>query len=324
MKRRRVRIVGLFLLPVFLGFLGPGPVAAQRVEIQLMTASPGGVWFTLGTSMTEILQSALPNLSMSVGPGGAITNQMAIEMGRSKMGFVHSVSSIMGWRGEEPFKRPTPKVRWFASIGGAHLHFITLRSANLRFISELKGKRLATLVKGNFGELAARMALEAHGLSYKDMSKVSYGSFQDGINQLRDGHADVFVGMMSVPTGSVMELAATRPVRLLSFAPGKVQALAAKNPGFAPSTVPVGAYQGMDLPAETVTNYYGVLVAADLPESLVYDMAKALMDKADRFISAVAANKWMTAKDLAKNTTSGVIPYHPGAEKLYRERGLLN
>lgn len=325
MKDRRLTCVIFFPFLLFsLAVWTPGVTAAERTDIQFMTSSPGGTWFLLGAALSEIIQKRVPDVSMSVGPGGAITNAISIDTGRGKMAMVHNVIAIMGWQGQSPFEKPTKNIRWFVTMGRSHLHFVTLKSANIRSLGDLKGKRLATLIRGNLGELAPRWALEAYGVTYANLAKVSHGSFSDGLNQLRDGHVDAFAAMIDIPAGSVQELASTRAIQVLPLPDDKLAFLAKKNSGFLRAIIPAKAYNGVDEPVPTAQVMYGAVVAANVSESLVHQMAKAVVDDAPKFINTVAANKWMTTKDLAMNPTLGVVPHHPGAEKLYRERGLIN
>lgn len=324
MKKRCLIITSLTLITFCLYLLGPTNVWAKKTDLTIMTAPPGGLWFTWGTAIMQIFQKNIPELNVSVAPGGGISNQVAIESGRAKIGFCHTPTALLGWRGEAPFKAPTRKVRWFCTVGKGTIQFVTLKEKGIEGIFDLKGKRFATLVKGNAGELASRWVLELYGLSYKDMSTVSHGSFSDLNNMLRDGHADSISFVASVPFGVVMQIAATKPVHLLSLDTDKVQALCAKNPGYAPDIIKAGTYRGQDDQVKTASQFFGCLVSEDLPEDLVYRMAKALIENADQFISSSAPNKWMNPKEIAKNNTGGVVPFHAGALKLYKEKGLID
>jgi hypothetical protein len=316
MKKVRVFLAGLVVLFLFLPSLSP----AQKVEMKLMTGPMGGSWYPLGGAIADAVQKEIPGTSIQVGPGGGIANVEAIELGKCDIGFSNSSSGVDGFMGRPPFKKKMENMRQWANLYPQYFQMIVLETSGIKTVADLKGKTIAPGPKGQTGEFAATQVLQIYGLSYKDMAKVHHVSYNDTVALMKDGHCEGWLLTTTIPASTIMDLASTRKIRLLSLPEDKIQEMQKLNAGYIKRVIPKGTYQGVDYDVAGVGWWTHLIISAKLPDDLVYKMTKTLISDLPRLASIVKDMKGVTAKDLAADVG---IPFHPGALKYYKEIGAI-
>jgi uncharacterized protein len=294
------------------------PAAAQ--QLKMMTGPQGGSWYPLGGAIQGIIEQNIPGTSMQVLPGAGISNVLGVQTGKAELGFGNAVSSVDGVNGQAPFKAKTANVCQVATLYFQYFHAVALVDAGIRTASDLKGKALTTQQKGNTGEQMTRDLLKVYGLDYSKMAKVNFGSYTDSVGQLKDGHAQVFTLITTVPASSVMDLASARDVRVLDLSDIKLSELQKINKGYDKRVIKAGSYPKQDKDVQTIGTWTHLIASCKLPEQLVYNITKALAGNVENLGNVVAAVKGLSVKDMA---TDVGVPYHPGARKFYREAGAL-
>lgn len=294
------------------------PAGAQ--QIRLMTGPQGGSWYPLGGAIQNIIEKAVPGSSVQVLPGAGISNVVGVQSGKAEMGFGNGVSSVDGVNGKEPFKGKQSNVCQLATLYFQYFHAVALADSGVKTMGDAKGKGLTTQQKGNTGEQMTRDALKVYGLDYEKMSKVNFGNYTDSVAQLKDGHAQVFTLITTVPASSVMDLASARDIRVLEFPDDKFKALQSINKGYDKRIIKAGSYPKQDKDVQTIGTWTHLIVSCKMPEDTVYKITKALATNMDNLGNVVSAVKGVTVKDMA---TDIGVPYHPGARKYYQEAKAL-
>lgn len=294
------------------------PAAAQ--QLKLMTGPQGGSWYPLGGAIQGIVEKSVPGAKLQVMPGAGISNVVGVQTGKAELGFGNAVSSVDGVNGRPPFKQKMNNVCQVATLYFQYFHAVALADAGVRNLGDAKGKALTTQQKGNTGEQMTRDALRVYGLDYGKLSKVNFGSYTDSVGQLKDGHAQVFTLITTVPASAVMDLAAARDIRVLEFPNDKFKALQQINRGYDRRIIKAGSYPKQDRDVQTIGTWTHLIASCKLPEKLVYDITKALASNVETLGNVVAAVKGLSVKDMAADVG---VPYHPGARKFYREAGAL-
>ena len=294
------------------------PVAAQ--QIKMMTGPQGGSWYPLGGAIQNIIEKAIPGASVQVLPGAGISNVVGVQTGKAEMGFGNAVSSVDGVNGMEPFKGKQDNVCQVATLYFQYFHAVALADSGVKTLGDAKGKALTTQQKGNTGEQMMRDTLKVYGLNYGAMSKVNHGSYTDSVSQLKDGHAQIFGLITTVPASSVMDLASARDIRVLEFPDDKFKALQKINKGYDKRIIKAGSYPKQDKDVQTIGTWTHLVASCKLPEDTVYKITKALATNVENLGNVVAAVKGLTVKDMA---TDVGVPYHPGAKKFYQEAKAL-
>jgi hypothetical protein len=317
----KAKIIG-YLLLIFLEALGFSVLStkALAVDLKLMTGPQGGSWYPLGGAIAELLQKAIPGVNVSVLPGGGITNIKAVEEGKVQIALSNFVSAVDAVEGREPFNKKAEKVRNMLFLYPQYFQVAVLEDSGIQTPADLKGKAIAPGIKGHTGEQFARHLLQVYGLSYGDMSKVQYVSYADAVNLMKDGHLHAFLALTTVPASAIIDLSTDRKIRLLSLTEDKLHELQAINSGYIKRVIPKGTYQSVEYDVTTFGTFTHLIVTSDLPEDLVYQMTKVLVENVTTLGEVVRDVQGITPKDMA--TDSGVVPYHPGALKYFKEIGV--
>jgi TRAP transporter TAXI family solute receptor len=294
------------------------PVAAQQMK--MMTGPQGGSWYPLGGAIQNIIEKAIPGTSMQVLPGTGISNVVGVQTGKAELGFGNAVSSVDGVNGLEPFKGKQDNICQIATLYFQYFHAVALADSGVKTVADAKGKALTTQQKGNTGEQMTRDALQVYGLNYGALSKVNFGNYTDSVSQLKDGHAQVFTLITTVPASSVMDLASARDIRVLEFPDDKFKALQKINKGYDKRIIKAGSYPKQDKDIQTVGTWTHLIASCKLPQDTVYKITKALASNIETLGNVVSAVKGLSVKDMA---TDVGVPYHPGAKKFYLEAKAL-
>lgn len=307
-----VKAAGLGL-GLALALAGPAPA----VDLKLMTGPQGGSWIPLGGQLKDMWEKAVPGLAVQVLPGAGIANVRGVEEAKADLGFGNSISTVDAMSGKPPFNKPHDNVCNVATLYPQYFHFIVLASAGVNKVADLKGKSLTTQQRGNTGEQITRQFLEVNGLSYNDL-KVSLVGYTDSVTQMQDGHAIAFGLTTQIPAGAVMDLAASRDIKLLDQADA-IDKMRKLNPGYNLVTIPKGTYPKQDKDVNVIGFHTHVVAACKLPEQTIYTMTKAIADNTKTLATV--------AKDVASLTPKGMaadigVPFHPGAAKYYQEAGI--
>jgi TRAP transporter TAXI family solute receptor len=295
-----------------------GAAAAQQMK--MMTGPQGGSWYPLGGAIQNIIEKNVAGTSVQVLPGAGISNVLGVQTGKAELGFGNAGSSVDGVNGVEPFKEKTANVCHIGTLYFQYFHTVVLADAGIRTGIDLKGKALTTQQKGNTGEQMTRDFLKVYGLDYGKMSKVNFGSYTDSVAQLKDGHAQVFTLITTVPASSVMDLASAREIRILDLSDIELKVLQKINKGYDKRIIKAGSYPKQDKDIQTIGTWTHLIASCKLPEALVYNVTKALASNVENLGNVVAAVKGLSVKDMA---TDVGVPYHPGARKFYQEAKAL-
>jgi TRAP transporter TAXI family solute receptor len=290
------------------------PASAQLIRI--MSGPQGGSWYPLAGAIQGIVEKNVPGTNVQVAPGAGISNVLGLQNNKAEMGFGNSVSSYDGVMGNDPFKQKTDNVCQVATLYFQYFHVVALADAGVKNLGDAKGKTLTTQQKGNTGEQMTRDLLKVYGLDYSKLRKVNFGSYTDSVEQLKDGHAQVFTLITTVPASAVMDLGSARKITVVPVPDEKLKELQKINKGYDKRTIKAGSYPGQDKDIQTIGTWTHLMMRCSTPEDLVYKITKALAANTENLGNVVSAVKGLTAKELA---TDVGVPYHPGARKFYRE-----
>jgi hypothetical protein len=264
----------------------------------------------LGGAIQNIVEKKVPGVKLQVLPGAGISNVKGVQAGKADFGFGNAVSTVDGVNGRAPFDAKADKVCQVATLYFQYFHVVALADSGIKTVADAGGKALTTQQKGNTGEQMTRHVLEVYGLSYDKMKKVNFSSYADSVAQLKDGHAQLFTLITTVPASSVQDLATAREVRVLEVPDEKLKALQKINSGYDKRIIKGGSYSKNGKDIQTVGTWTHLIANCTLPEAKVYQVTKALIDNVNDLGLVVAAVKGLTAKDMA---TDLGIPYHKGA-----------
>ena len=266
----------------------------------------------------------VPNLIASaVSSRGSVDNVNAIISGLRNSGFAQSDVAYWAYTGTGTMegKEPAKDLRTIAGLFQEHIHLVALKKSNINSVKDLKGKRVSLDEPGSGTYVDAKLILESNGLSTSDV-KAEALKGKAATDALRNGKVDAIFVVAGFPTGAIVELASAVDVKLVPIDGAGAKALTSKYGFFSQSPIPSGTYEGVD-EVNTVAVGAQWFTSAKEDNELIYQITKALWNKESRKLMDVGHAK---GKTITPDTAlSGVgVPLHPGAEKFYKEAGLIN
>lgn len=289
----------------------------QASEMKIMSGPQGGSWIPIGGQLKDMWEKAIPGLQVQVLPGAGIANVRGVDEGKADVGLGNSISTVDGLAGNPPYPKKVSNVCNLATLYPQYYQLVVNAGAGINKISDMKGKAITTQQKGNTGELITRQLLQVNGIKYDDV-KVSFVGYTDSVNQMKDGHAAVFGLGTQIPAGAIMDLAAARDIKMIDQSDSfdKMKKL---NPGYTLGTIPKGTYPKQDKDVKVIAYATHVVVSCKLPADEVYTMTKTIAAHVNDMASIAKAMKDLDPKGMAADIG---IPFHPGAAKFYKEKGI--
>ncbi|MYA89704.1 MAG: TAXI family TRAP transporter solute-binding subunit [Boseongicola sp. SB0662_bin_57] len=294
-------------------------LAAQAEEFVLSSGSQGGSWYPLAGAIKAISEQMDPDLSITVTPGAGVANVVGVASGKFPVAFANTISTVDALAGRAPFREKAENVCNLGTLYPQWFQIVARDDANVTSIADFRGKRLTTQQNGNTGEFLTRSLLSAVGLSYDDMADVSHVSYSDSVNQMKDGHADIFTLGTALPAGAVMDVATSRDIEMVPITDEIFAHFKAQNAAFIRRTIPVGSYPNLSREADAITYGTHMIAACDYSGDVVKTILTAI---ADNLESLSAVNKSMATLTLEDMSADIGVPLHPAAAAFYRERGV--
>lgn len=267
--------------------------------------------------------SGLPNyIGVAQSSGGSVANIRALVSGEIEAGLVQADVASWAYKGEQVFAgdESAKVVRAVASLYPEKFQIVTRRNADIRGVLDLRGKRISIDEIGSGTLMVMRIVLDAYGLSEKDLLPVYLKpEFTD--DKMAKGELQGFVVMAGVPMEAVNRVTDLG----LFFVPIDREIalrINAKFPYLVPGEIPAGVYQ--DVPETPTLQVHALLVVhSAMPEDLVYRVTDALWS--ERTLSLLKTGHPQGKVIALKTALKGIsIPLHPGAERFYREQGMLS
>jgi len=292
--------------------------AAQAQQVRIMTGPQGGAWYPLGGAFSNIMGNYGTN--MQVLPGAGIANVRAIATGRADFGFGNSISTVDGLAGRAPFEGVQENVCNVATLYPQYFQIVALADAGIDTVEDFAGKSVAIQPVGNTAEDVTRQALEVAGLSYDDLSRVSHVSYTDAVSLMRDNNAQAFTLGTTIPASSVMDLASSRDIKLISMPDDKFEAMRELNSGYTQLIIPAGTYPGQDEDVQAVGYATHIIARCDLDEDVVYNLLDGMVENMEDLVSIVRVMSDTTLEVMAEDVG---VPMHAGAVRFYEEHGAM-
>lgn len=299
------------------------PALAQARTYAIGTGGTGGVYYPLGGAIANVLSKHLPGVQATAEvTGGSVDNLKLIASGQSEIGFSMADAALDAQNGVDKFKSGKVPLRTLLVLYPNRMHVVTVDGTGIDTMSDLKGKRVSTGAPGSATEVMAFRVIEAAGLDRDKDLKRERLSVAESVNAIKDRKIDAFFWVGGVPTAGVTDLAATPGVRMKlidhsDLAP-KMNAKYGKL--YTGSTVAAGAYPGQTVENKN-TEVWNILVTGTaMTDDDAYRITKALIEhKPD----LVAVHKEAEAFSMENQVQErSPIPFHPGALKYFREKGI--
>lgn len=304
--------------------LGAALLAAPAVRAQefinVLTGGTSGVYYPLGVALSEIYADGIEGSRTQVqATKASVENLNLLAQGKGEIAFSLGDAVALAWEGnaEAGFPQPLTNLRAIAAIYPNYIQIVAETSSGATTLADLKGMTLSVGAPASGTELNARTILDAAGMSYDDLAKVEYLPFAESAELIKNRQIQATLQSAGLGVASIKDLSATHEITVIGIPAEVVERIGAP---YAAATIPAGTYTGQeaDVPTASVGN---ILVTSEaVSEETAYQMTKLIFDNLERLKSAHAAAGNITLEGALEGLS---IPLHPGAERYYREAGLI-
>jgi TRAP transporter TAXI family solute receptor len=305
------------------GLAFAGGVYAQQKTIAIGTGGTGGVYYPLGGAIANVLSKALPNTQATAEvTGGSVDNLKLIASGQSELGFSMADAALDALNGQDKFKSGKVPLQTLLVVYPNRMHVVTVEGTGIEKMADLKGKRVSTGSPGSATEVMAFRVLEAAGLDKdKDVKRERLG-VAESVNAIKDRKIDAFLWVGGIPTAAVTDLAASpgMKMKLIDHSETVEKMNAKYGKLYSASTIKAGAYPGTDKD-NAIAEVWNIIVTGDkMSNDDAYNIVKTLVEKK---ADIVAVHKEAESFSLDNQIQErSPIPFHPGALKYFKEKGI--
>ena len=320
----------LFVLTMAVAMAAVGLATESSAKTRYVTIGTGGVtgvYYPTGGAISKMVNKKRKQYNLRVtveSTAGSVFNINAIMAGDLEFGIVQSDRQYQAWNGLAEWQgKPQKKLRAVFSIHPESVTLVAAVDSGINTIYDLKGKVVNIGNPGSGQRQNSIDALTAAGIDWKKDIKAEGLKAAEAPGMLQDGRIDAFFYTVGHPSGAIKEATAgARKVRFVPMPEEVIQKLVSKYPYYAPAKIPVEFYPGAANKKDVPT--FGVkatlCTSIDVPEDIVYAITKEVFDNFDQFKKLHPAYKVLTKESMLQGLSA---PLHPGAEKYFREVGLL-
>ena len=319
--------------------LGAAVASAQAPTFfRIASGSAGGTYYPIAGLLANAVSNppgsrpceeggscGVPGLvAVAQSANGSVANVNAIESGAVESGFSQSDVTYWAYNGTGLFegKEPLTGLRFIANLFPEHVHVYAREDSDIETLEDLRGKTVSIGLPASGAKVGATLLLEAAGLVENEDYTATYLNTQQSTEQLQDGQIDAALTVSGYPSAGIAQLASVAGLKLISVSDEIQQAVIEKAPFYYSATIPSGAYEGVDYDTSTLAVGAQWLVGEQVDEELVYGLTKALWNENTRNLLDGGHAKGASIQQSEALVGRG-IPLHPGAERFYKEAGLI-
>lgn len=310
--------LGLFILSMlFQGTILPGSSASAEVkQLSMGTATVGGIFHNIGSPLAQCVNKALPEVNITAEfTEGTTENIRLIGQKKMQLAIITPAIGNSARLGQKMFKDNPVDFRVIVRLLPNANIWATLAKSKVKRFADFKGQKIAVgPASGGLGVIA-RAQLQANGIDYKkDITPMFLGA-GDMAEALKDGAVEA-----SFLTGELATMVATtHKIRLIPWEKKSLDDFLKANPDYGEYTYPANYFEGVDYPVLTVDNGIQLICQTDMPDELVYNLTKTIVQNLECMAKIYAPAKAITSEWAASELAN---PFHPGAIKYFKEIGV--
>jgi TRAP transporter TAXI family solute receptor len=305
---------------------------AQQKTLTWTAGQVGGGWYSQAGGFVELIKSKDPSFNIKVVPGAGIQNMSKLQQGETEIAWGLPPFIAASYNGQDPYKDKHPDMRLVMNgLGYVHIQvgvpaeYPANTMKDIFEIAKSKPITIGTTPPGGSDEWVMRKIFEFYKTSYADVrakgGKVILVSYSDLTTQYRDRNMDVFFANLAVPGAALQEASLARKMKLLPLDDDCIKFL--EGHGLSRGVIPRGSYKDVvnndkDIPTIAMAN--AIVANQKVTADVVYQFTKVLLADVNAVRKVHPAFKDFDPKDAVRLAN---VPLHPGAEKAYKETGLL-
>ena len=296
------------------------PDVEASAELEFGTGSSTGTYYGFGSTFATYISNNTGVKITAVTSGGSQTNIEMVDGDEQELGFVQSDVMDYAYNGTRLFVdasgNPAP-LTGFSTLAALYMEQVQIVTLDpeIKSVADLEGKYVSIGVSGSGVYFNAIDVLGAYGLTEEDINPV-YQNFDNSVESLQDGKIDAAFIVAGAPTTSIVQLATSNDVYLVSLDQEHIDALIESSPYYSAYTISKDVY-GTDEDCTTVAISAVLIGADDLDPDVAYTIVYTLFQNTDKISHAKAGEM---SVEFGASITS--VPYNEGAARYFSEQGI--
>ena len=297
---------------------------AETYRLSYGAGTVGSAVNTVVMGHVALLNEYVPGLEVTAeASGGGVDNLRFTEDDVFQISTAANISMWQAMNGVGDFEgEPVQNVTGWMPMYSSFVQIVVRGDSDIYSVEDLRGKRVSVGLLGSGAEVIASSFFNGADLPYSEFEPY-YLAHQETNDAMADGTLDAAFYATGVPTPAVMELGATRDIRLIPVPVEEAEYITADYPFFSPGVIPAETYDFIDEDVPTVQGFTNSFVRRDLPEELVYEMTKAVWEHLDELAQVHSSQRYKEPSMIASGLEP-VAEIHPGAARYYREMGWID
>ncbi len=312
------RLFGACLAVLFV--IGAAASLQAADNLVLATGGTAGTYYPFGGAMAKIWNSKIKDMNVTAQTSGASgENVRLINKKEVELALVQSDTLDFAFGAKEAFKEPLKGMSVIATLYPEIVQVVVRADSPMKTFGDLKGKKVGVGAPGSGTEANFRQLMDAYGMKKEDVNG-QYLSFSESAEAFKDKHIDAFIVTAGIPNSAIMDISTQNEVRILEIPVAVAGKMTQKYPFLAGVKVPANTYKGQTADVYTVAVNAVLIAGSQLKDDMVYNLTKALFENQAELAAAHAKGKELNAQYAVQGVS---IPFHPGAVKYYKEKGLM-
>jgi len=292
------------------------------VRLSIATGNTGGVYYPYGGGLAKIIGESLRVQATAEVTAASVDNLRLIQQRKVDIAFTLADTLDDAARGRGAFRRTgAVKARALAVLYPNYTHVATIAGTGIERLTDVRGRVVSTGSPGSGTEVIALRALRAAGLDPDRDVRRQALSVNASVDALKDGKIDAFFWSGGLPTASILDLASSIGITAKLLPNDEVLPALQRDYGaalYSRLLMPKDSYPGMTSDVGVVGVQNVLVVHEAMEEQLAYDLTRVLFEKQ---AALAAIHPEARHLSLARAVDGSPVPFHPGAERFYRERG---
>ena len=298
------------------------PKSGEKMKINFPTASASGALYAVGAAICNNWNQTVPTVNAaSQASAGGIENLGMVSDGEAQVSIAISSNVYQCMNGTEGFTDHAYKD--IKAVAGLYLNpnqVVATDKSGINTLTDVKGKHFAVASAGSSVYNECMTHFTAAGLKFPDDINAEFINFTGASDMLQNGTIDGAWIMSGAPASAVSQ-ALTSKCHLIDIDDKVISELQSKYPWYVKYTIPAGTYPNQEKDIKTSAIKMVMFCRGDLPEEVVYQMTKSFWEHIDELGASQKNLKGLKPADAVKDIAG--IPLHKGAEKYYKEIGVL-
>lgn len=301
--------------------LASSAALAQQQFVNILTGGQSGVYYPMGVALSQIYAKSIPNVRATAQVTKASAENLnLLQAGRGELALALADSVSDAWKGEAEagFPKKLDKLRGLSGTYSNYIQIVANADSGIKTLADLKGKRISVGAAKSGTELNARAIFKAAGLTYADLAKVEYLPFGESVELIKNRQLDATLQSAGLGVASIRDLSTSVKIVVVPVPADVVDKVG--DAAYQTAVIPANTYTGQtqDVPTAVIPNF--LVTHSGVSDELAYQMAKQMYENIDTLYAAHNAAKAIKRENAIKGMP---VPLHPGAERYYREVGLI-